>query len=208
MNIVITDDHAVVREGMKFLLSTTEDLKVVKDVDSGAKLIQFLEDNHKKIDLVLLDLVMPEMDGMAVLEIVKREFPKLKVVILTSYTSEEYVRPALNKKADGYLIKEMDADDLIESLRRVANGAQVIHPDVELMLSKGQLPHQKNVLSTRELEVLKEMVLGKSNKEIAETLFVSEKTVKTHVSHILNKLEVSDRTQAVVYAIRHHIINL
>lgn len=208
MNIVITDDHAVVREGMKFLLSTTEDLKVVKDVDSGAKLIQFLEGNHKKIDLVLLDLVMPEMDGMAVLEIVKREFPKLKVVILTSYTSEEYVRPALNKKADGYLIKEMDADDLIESLRRVANGAQVIHPDVELMLSKGQLPHQKNVLSTRELEVLKEMVLGKSNKEIAETLFVSEKTVKTHVSHILNKLEVSDRTQAVVYAIRHHIINL
>lgn len=208
MNIVITDDHAVVREGMKFLLSTTEDLKVVKDVDSGAKLIQFLEDNHKKIDLVLLDLVMPEMDGMAVLEIVKREFPKLKVVILTSYTSEEYVRPALNKKADGYLIKEMDADDLIESLRRVANGVQVIHPDVELMLSKGQLPHQKNVLSTRELEVLKEMVLGKSNKEIAETLFVSEKTVKTHVSHILNKLEVSDRTQAVVYAIRHHIINL
>ena len=208
MNIVITDDHAVVREGMKFLLSTTEDLKVVKDVDSGAKLIQFLEDNHKMIDLVLLDLVMPEMDGMAVLEIVKREFPKLKVVILTSYTSEEYVRPALNKKADGYLIKEMDADDLIESLRRVANGAQVIHPDVELMLSKGQLPHQKNVLSTRELEVLKEMVLGKSNKEIAETLFVSEKTVKTHVSHILNKLEVSDRTQAVVYAIRHHIINL
>ena len=208
MNIVITDDHAVVREGMKFLLSTTEDLKVVKDVDSGAKLIQFLEDNHKMIDLVLLDLVMPEMDGMAVLEIVKRDFPKLKVVILTSYTSEEYVRPALNKKADGYLIKEMDADDLIESLRRVANGAQVIHPDVELMLSKGQLPHQKNVLSTRELEVLKEMVLGKSNKEIAETLFVSEKTVKTHVSHILNKLEVSDRTQAVVYAIRHHIINL
>lgn len=208
MNIVITDDHAVVREGMKFLLSTTEDLKVVKDVDSGAKLIQFLEDNHKKIDLVLLDLVMPEMDGMAVLEIVKREYPKLKVVILTSYTSEEYVRPALNKKADGYLIKEMDADDLIESLRRVANGDQVIHPDVELMLSKGQLPHQKNVLSTRELEVLKEMVLGKSNKEIAETLFVSEKTVKTHVSHILNKLEVSDRTQAVVYAIRHHIINL
>ncbi|MDK6863527.1 MULTISPECIES: response regulator [Nosocomiicoccus] len=208
MNIVITDDHAVVREGMKFLLSTTEDLKVVKDVDSGAKLIQFLEDNHKMIDLVLLDLVMPEMDGMAVLEIVKRDFPKLKVVILTSYTSEEYVRPALNKKADGYLIKEMDADDLIESLRRVANGDQVIHPDVELMLSKGQLPHQKNVLSTRELEVLKEMVLGKSNKEIAETLFVSEKTVKTHVSHILNKLEVSDRTQAVVYAIRHHIINL
>ena len=208
MNIVITDDHAVVREGMKFLLSTTEDLKVVKDVDSGAKLIQFLEDNHKMIDLVLLDLVMPEMDGMAVLEIVKRDFPKLKVVILTSYTSEEYVRPALNKKADGYLIKEMDADDLIESLRRVANGEQVIHPDVELMLSKGQLPHQKNVLSTRELEVLKEMVLGKSNKEIAETLFVSEKTVKTHVSHILNKLEVSDRTQAVVYAIRHHIINL
>ena len=208
MNIVITDDHSVVREGMKFLLSTTEDLKVVKDVDSGAKLIQFLEDNHKKIDLELLDIVMPEMDGMAVLEIVKREFPKLKVVILTSYTSEEYVRPALNKKADGYLIKEMDADDLIESLRRVANGDQVIHPDVELMLSKGQLPHQKNVLSTREIEVLKEMVLGKSNKEIAETLFVSEKTVKTHVSHILNKLEVSDRTQAVVYAIRHHIINL
>ncbi len=208
MNIVITDDHAVVREGMKFLLSTTDDLKVIKDVDSGEALIQFLEVNHENVDLILLDLVMPELNGIDILEIIKRDYPKIKVVILTSFTSEEYVRPVLNKKADGYLIKEMDADDLIESLRKVADGEQVIHEDVSQLLKHDKLPHQKNVLSMRELEVLREMVYGKSNKEIAETLFVSEKTVKTHVSHILNKLEVSDRTQAVVYAIRHHIVNL
>ncbi|CAD2079022.1 response regulator [Phocicoccus pinnipedialis] len=208
-NIVITDDHAVVREGMKFLLSTTDDLNVIEDFESGQKLIEYLKSNHKKVELVLLDLVMPEMDGIEVTRVIKRDFKDVKVVILTSYTAEEYVRPVIQAKADGYLIKEMDATDLIESIRGVLEGRAVIHPEItKLLKENSDMPHQRNILSTRELEVLGEMATGKSNKEIAETLFVSEKTVKTHVSHILTKLEVSDRTQAVIYAIRHNIVKL
>ncbi len=208
-NIVITDDHAVVREGMKFLLSTTDDLNVIDDFESGKKLLEYLKKNHKKVDLVLLDLVMPEMDGIEVTREIKRDFKDIKVVILTSYTAEEYVRPVIHAKADGYLIKEMDATDLIDSIRGVIDGKAVIHPDItKLLQENSDMPHQRNILSTRELEVFGEMATGKSNKEIAETLFVSEKTVKTHVSHILTKLEVSDRTQAVIYAIRHNIVKL
>ncbi|WP_411842242.1 response regulator [Salinicoccus sp. HZC-1] len=205
--IIMTDDHHIVREGMKFLLSTTEDIRVVEDFGTGAETLDYLSANHQEIDLVLLDLVMPEMDGIEVTRRIKSEFPNIKVLVLSSYTSEEYIRPVFAAHADGYIIKEMEAEELIESIKNVIEGEKVIHPDIlEVIDREGDMPHEKNVLSAREIEVLKEIVKGKSNKEIGEALFVSEKTVKTHVSHILNKLEVSDRTQAVIYAIKYNIV--
>lgn len=205
--IIMTDDHHIVREGMKFLLSTTEDIRVVDDFGTGAETLEFLSENYQGIDLVLLDLVMPEMDGIEVTKRIKSEYPEIKVLVLSSYTSEEYIRPVFAAQADGYIIKEMEAEELIESIKNVIEGEKVIHPDIlEVIGRGGDMPHKKNVLSTREIEVLKEIVKGKSNREIGQALFVSEKTVKTHVSHILNKLEVSDRTQAVIYAIKYNIV--
>lgn len=205
--IIMTDDHHIVREGMKFLLSTTEDIRVVDDFGTGVETLEFLSENYQGIDLVLLDLVMPEMDGIEVTKRIKSEYPEIKVLVLSSYTSEEYIRPVFAAQADGYIIKEMEAEELIESIKNVIEGEKVIHPDIlEVIDRGGDMPHKKNVLSTREIEVLKEIVKGKSNKEIGQALFVSEKTVKTHVSHILNKLEVSDRTQAVIYAIKYNIV--
>jgi DNA-binding NarL/FixJ family response regulator len=208
-NVVITDDHHIVREGMKFLLSTTDNINVLKDFGSGRETLEYLKENHKNVDLILLDLVMPEMDGIELTRIIKAEYPKVKVLILSSYTSEEYIRPVFQARADGYIIKEMEAEELVSSIKDVIQGEKVIHPNIlKVMDNAGNLPHERNALSAREVEVLKEIVKGKSNKEIGEALYVSEKTVKTHVSHILNKLEVSDRTQAVIYAIKYNLVKL
>lgn len=208
-NILLTDDHHIVREGMKFLLSTTDDIDVVADFGSGRETLDYLKENHESLDLVLLDLVMPEMDGIELTRKIKSDFPKVKILILSSYTSEEYIRPVFAARADGYIIKEMEADELVDAIKSVIKGRSVIHPNIlEVIDRSGEMPHEKNILSNREIEVLKEIVKGKSNKEIGETLFVSEKTVKTHVSHILNKLEVSDRTQAVIYAIKYNIVGI
>ncbi|MHC0552069.1 response regulator [Salinicoccus sp. CNSTN-B1] len=207
-NIILVDDHHIVREGMKFLLSTTEDIRVVEDFGTGRELLEYLK-SAKDIDLILLDLVMPEMDGIEVTRAIKAYYPEIKVLVLSSYTTEEYVRPVFSAHADGYIIKEMEAEELIASIKSVIEGEKVIHPDIlEVIDREGHMPHEKNALSAREIEVLKEIVRGKSNREIGEALYVSEKTVKTHVSHILNKLEVTDRTQAVIYAIKYNIIKL
>src|SRR5699024_7262840 len=207
-NIILTDDHQVVREGMKFLLSTTSDINVVEDFDSGAETLKYLETHHDEIHLVLIDLVMPEMDGIELTKLMKEKYKNIKVLVLSSYTSEEYIHPVFRAGADGYIIKEMEVDELIGSIKSVIEGDRVIHPDILKVIDKtDDMPHERNGLSKRETEVLKEIVKGKSNKEISEALFVSEKTVKTHVSHILNKLEVSDRTQAVIYAIKFNIID-
>lgn len=207
-NIILTDDHQVVREGMKFLLSTTSDIHVVNDFDNGEETLKYLEKNNESINLALIDLVMPKMDGIELTKLLKEKYKHIKVLVLSSYTSEEYIRPVFRAGADGYIIKEMDVEELIKSIKNVIEGDRVIHPDILKIIDEtGNLPHERNILSKRETEVLKEIVKGQSNKEISVALFVSEKTVKTHVSHILNKLEVSDRTQAVIYAIKFNIID-
>lgn len=209
VNIILTDDHHIVREGMKFFLSTTDDINVVEEFNNGLETLAYLEDNHENIDLVLLDLVMPEMNGIEVTRRIKKDYPNVKVLILSSYTSEEYIRPAYQAQADGYIIKEMEAHDLIRAINDCLAGKPVIHKDIlKTIDSDKELPHEKNPLSSREMEVLQEIVKGKSNKEIGEALFVSEKTVKTHVSHILSKLEVSDRTKVVIYALKYNMTSV
>ncbi|GGI40627.1 response regulator [Mammaliicoccus stepanovicii] len=205
--IILVDDHHIVRQGLRFLVDTVQDFKIIADFSSGKQLLNYLSENEKP-DIVLLDLVMPEMNGIEVTEIMKKRYPNVKILVLTSFLDEEHVISALDKGADGYEIKDVEPEALIETIRAVLNGEKRIHPKVQTILSESaQKPHRENKLSKRELEVLGEMVKGKTNKEIAETLFVSEKTIKTHVSHILNKLKVSDRTQAAVYAMEHQLIN-
>nr|WP_263312884.1 response regulator transcription factor [Mammaliicoccus sp. Marseille-Q6498] len=205
--IILVDDHHIVRQGLRFLIGTVENFEITADFSSGQLLLEYLEENEEP-DIVLLDLVMPNMNGIEVTEIMKKRYPNVKILVLTSFLDEEHVISAIDKGADGYEIKDVEPEVLIQSIKDVLNGEKKIHPKVQSIISESaQRPHRENKLSKRELEVLSEMVKGKTNKEIAETLFVSEKTIKTHVSHILNKLKVSDRTQAAVYAMEHQLIN-
>jgi len=137
----------------------------------------------------------------------KEKYPDVKILVLTSYVDDEHVISAIDKGADGYEMKDVEPEQLIKTIKRVLAGEKIIHPQAQSVIeSMSDKPHYTNKLSKRESEVLTEMAKGKTNKEIAETLFVSEKTVKTHVSHIFAKLQVSDRTQAAIYAMQNNLI--
>lgn len=205
MKIIIVDDHHIVRQGMLFLLSTEADFEVVADFSDGSEVVDYLGENNAP-DLVIMDLVMPKMDGIATTKVIKASFPKVKVLVLSSFVDEEHVMGVIEAGADGYEMKDSEPDVLIHTIKRVLAGEQAFHPSVEAFKEAGmKLPHVKNPLSKRELEVLEEMSKGLTNKEIAEKLFVSEKTVKTHVSHIFSKLEVKDRTQASMYGAKYNL---
>lgn len=204
--IILVDDHHIVRQGLEFLLSTVDDIEVVKGFSDGKSFLKYLE-AHELPDIVLLDLVMPTMNGIEITEIMKQKYPEVKILVLTSYVDDEHVISAIDKGADGYEMKDVEPEKLIKTIKNVLSGEKVIHPQAQsVMESVSSKPHYTNKLSKRESEVLTEMAKGKTNKEIAETLFVSEKTVKTHVSHIFAKLQVSDRTQAAIYAMQNNLI--
>lgn len=205
-SIVLIDDHHIVRQGLEFLISTVEGLDIQASFSDGDAFIKYLNENNIP-DLVLLDLVMPNMNGIEVTHYIKKYYPYIKVLVLTSYVDDEYVMSAINEGADGYEIKDVEPQKLIATITKVLNNEKIIHPKAKNVIdAMHEKPHFNNKLSKREMEVLKEMVKGKTNKDIAKSLFVSEKTVKTHVSHIFNKLQVSDRTQAAIYAIENKLI--
>jgi len=204
--IILVDDHHIVRQGLEFLLSTVEDIEVVKGFSDGKSFLRYIE-AHDLPDIVLLDLVMPVMNGIEITEIMKEKYPDVKILVLTSYVDDEHVISAIDKGADGYEMKDVEPEQLIKTIKSVLAGEKIIHPQAQSVIeSMSDKPHYTNKLSKRESEVLTEMANGKTNKEIAETLFVSEKTVKTHVSHIFAKLQVSDRTQAAIYAMQNNLI--
>lgn len=205
-SIVLIDDHHIVRQGLEFLISTVEGLDIQASFSDGEAFIKYLNENNIP-DLVLLDLVMPNMNGIEVTHYIKTYYPYIKVLVLTSYVDDEYVMSAINEGADGYEIKDVEPQKLIATITKVLNNEKIIHPKAKNVIdAMHEKPHFNNKLSKREMEVLKEMVKDKTNKDIAKSLFVSEKTVKTHVSHIFNKLQVSDRTQAAIYAIENKLI--
>lgn len=164
-------------------------------------------ENHVHPDIVLLDLVMPEMNGIEITDKMKQKYPNVKILVLTSYVDDEHVISAIDKGADGYEMKDVEPDQLIKTIKNVLSGEKMIHPQAQHVIEAvSKKPHFTNKLSKRESEVLTEMAKGKTNREIAETLFVSEKTIKTHVSHIFSKLQVTDRTQAAIYAMQNNLI--
>lgn len=205
--IALVDDHFIVRQGLEFLLSTQEDIDVVGSYGRGYDVLEALNNNQIEPHLILVDLVMPEMNGIELIHELKQHYAHIKVLVLTSYVDDEHVMSALEEGADGYQMKDVEAEQLINAIDRVIKGERVVHKEAEAVMNNiVTKPHHLNKLSKRETEVLKEMAKGKTNKEIAAQLFVSEKTIKTHVSHIFNKLEVSDRTQAAIYAMENHLI--
>lgn len=215
--IIIVDDHQLFREGVKRILDFENSFDVVAEGEDGVETIRLYEEYSP--DVVLMDINMPQMNGVEATELLIEKYPDAKVIMLSIHDDESYVSHALKSGALGYMLKEMDADEIVSAIKIVANGGSYLHPKVTRNLvaeyrrlsereNKGNF-HQTEIrrpfhlLTKRECEVLQLLTDGQSNRAIGESLFISEKTVKNHVSSILQKMNVNDRTQAVVTAIKN-----
>jgi two-component system, NarL family, response regulator LiaR len=200
---VIVDDHAVVREGLRTFLSLQDDLEVVGEAADGREALTVVADTRP--DVVLMDLVMPNVDGIAAMRELRRRAPESRVVVLTSFLEDERVLPALRAGAAGYLLKNVEPQELARAVRLADGGETMLDPAVAARLVESLAAgegDELDELTPRERDVLRLLASGYANKRIALELGIAEKTVKTHVSHVLSKLGVSDRTQAALYAHR------
>jgi NarL family two-component system response regulator LiaR len=203
---MIVDDHKVVRSGLSAFLMAYDDLELVAEADSGEKALALLSKHTP--DVILMDLVMPRMDGAETTEAILRSYPDMKVIALTSYKEKELVRSALDAGAIGYLLKNVEADDLATAIRQANAGRPTLAPEAaQILIQASRQPYKPGIdLTAREKEVLALLVEGLTNPEIAEKLVVSKSTVKFHVSSILNKLQVSSRTEAVAKALQERLL--
>lgn len=208
IKVLLVDDHEMVRLGLASYLNIQEDIEVIAQAHNG------LEGYHKALelhpDIILMDLVMDVMDGIEATQRILAEWPEARIIILTSFIDDEKVYPAMKAGAKSYLLKTSSAEEIISAVRQTNAGEQVIEPAVQDKINdqtyrdSQQMPHDQ--LTEREKEVLLLIAKGYTNQEIADYLFITLKTVKTHVSNILAKLEVNDRTQATIYAFQHHLV--
>ena len=209
ISVLIADDHKVVREGLRFLLEQQPDIEVVAECADGAAAIEQVRERLPTV--ALLDLLMPGVDGLTALRRIKVDTPATHVVILTSHTGEEHIFDAIKAGATSYLLKTAGVAEVVESVRAAARGESVLDPVVAArVLQELRAPARpgNGELTPREYEVLTLLARGRTNKEIAARLYIGEETVKTHVSHMLAKLGVTDRTQAAVYALRSGLVPL
>lgn len=212
IRLMLVDDHAVLRDGLKNILDLEEDIEVVGEAVSGDDAISAAE--ILLPDVILMDINIPGKNGIEVTGIIKKAYPSVKVLMLTMFDHDEYFMAAIREGADGYLLKDAPSQNVIDAIRSVAKGYSVIHPSMtKKFLSFEQRvepePVNKNsILTEREKEVLLCLVQGMNNKEIAQSLFISDKTVKIHVSKIFKKLEVKSRSQVVIYAVQNQLVPL
>lgn len=201
IRILVADDHAVVRQGLRMFLGLDPELELVGEAANGKEAVNMVR--GLRPDVVLMDLVMPEMDGILATEIIRRDFPEVEVIALTSVLEDGSVIGAVRAGAIGYLLKDTNSDELRQAIKAAASGQVQLSPQAAVRLAREiRIPENPQKLTDREVEVLRLLAQGKANKEIALSLFVGETTVKTHVSNILLKLGVPSRTQAALYAIR------
>lgn len=209
IRVLIVDDHHVVRRGLVFFLRTQKDLEIIGEAANGKEAVELAKSLQP--DIILMDLVMPEMDGIQATKIIKQEQPAIKIMMLTSFSDQDHVIPALEAGASGFQLKDIQPDELVTSIKKIIGGENQLHPKATSHLLanlSNKNKQEKNLheeLTKREVDVLKEIAKGKSNKEIAASLFITEKTVKTHVSNLLAKLELADRTQAALYAVKNQL---
>lgn len=206
MRILIADDHSVVRQGLRIFLSADPELEVCGEARDGAEALALAR--KLSPDVVLMDLLMPVMDGITATAAIRRELPEVEVVALTSVIEDHAVLDAMRAGAIGYLLKDTDAQELCRAIKAAAQGQVQLSPQAAaLLLQEVRTPERgREPLTEREEEVLRLVAQGQSNKEIMRKLEIGEQTVKTHVSHVLNKLGVASRTQAALYAIRKGLV--
>lgn len=213
IKVLIVDDHQIVRQGLRTFLELQEDILVVGEAGDGVAAVEMVRQFNP--DIVLMDLVMPHLDGIEATRQVKSLAAGVKVIALTSFTEDEKVFPAIQAGASSYLLKDVSPDDLVEAIRAAHRGEARLHPDIMRKLmeqvaiqSTPQREMQGESLTERELDVVRLVAQGRNNHEIAQDLVISEKTVKTHISNILGKLHLEDRTQLAIYAIKKGLVDL
>lgn len=204
IRVLLVDDHEMVRLGVSSYLSIQDDIEVVGEAENGR--VGYEKALELRPDVILMDLVMEEMDGIESTQLILRDWPEAKILIVTSFIDDEKVYPAIEAGAAGYLLKTSTAHEIADAIRATQRGERVLEPEVttkmmDKMTGRYQVLYED--LTKREAEILMLIAQGKSNQEIADELFITLKTVKTHVSNILSKLEVEDRTQAAIYAFKH-----
>ena len=210
ISVLIADDHGVVRQGLRTYLELLDDIRIVGEAKNGVEAVDQVRQHRP--DIVLMDLVMPEMNGVEATRQALAASSNTRVIVLTSFAEDELVFPAIEAGATGYLLKDVDPAELHQAIQAVHHGEVQLHPDITKKLIHRVTAPQTDIefvhgnLTPRELEVLSLIANGKSNREIAESLTISEKTVKTHVGNILSKLHLSDRTQAAIYAHKHGLV--
>lgn len=206
IKVILVDDHEMVRLGLKSFLNLQPDVTVVGEAENGRAGIDLAL--SLRPDVVVMDLVMPEMDGVEATLALLTEWPEANILVLTSYLDNEKIYPVIDAGAKGYMLKTSNATEILRSIKKVANGQLAIETEVDQKMKDYQPGTQlHDDLTARERDILGLLAKGYDNQTIADELFISLKTVKTHVSNILSKLNVTDRTQAVVYAFRHHLVN-
>jgi NarL family two-component system response regulator LiaR len=211
ISVLIVDDHGIVREGLRTYLELMDDIEVIGEAENGLEAVAQVRQHRP--DVVIMDLVMPEMDGIEATRQIRAISPTSKVLVLSSFTDDERVFPAIRAGAAGYLLKDVSPPDLADAIQAVHHGKTELHSDIAKKLMdqfaspKAGPTAAPGDLTARELEVLRLIAQGKSNREIAQALTISEKTVKTHVSNILSKLHVDDRTQAAIYALKEGLVS-
>ena len=207
IRLMIVDDHAVVREGIRTYLELEDRFQIVGEASNGREAVD--KARVLRPDVVLMDLLMPELDGIGATKGIKETNPEIKIIVLTSFTDDEHILPAIESGATGYLLKDVSAEELARAIEGAYRGEAQLHPEVTRKLMEQvrqprrtqQQPGEE--LTPREMEVLRLIASGMSNKEIGRQLVMTERTVKGHVSNILGKLNLQDRTQAALYAVRH-----
>ncbi|MFU2181961.1 response regulator [Streptococcus hyovaginalis] len=205
LSVLLIDDHEMVRLGLKSFLNLQTDIEVVGEAVNGKDGITKTLD--LKPDVIVMDLVMPEMDGVEATLKILHDWPEAKILVLTSYLDNEKIYPVIDAGAKGYMLKTSNAPEILNAIRKVATGELAIETEVEQKIKHHEdNPDLHEELTAREKDILNLLAKGYDNQTIADELFISLKTVKTHVSNILAKLQVDDRTQAVVYAFRHHLV--
>ena len=211
VKIMIADDHSLIREGLKNLLELEGDIEVVAEAEDGMQCLDKLE--YITPDVLLLDINMPRMNGLDVLRNLKERRIKVKVLVLTVHNETEYLMKAVDIGIDGYVLKDSESSELKKAIFAIVDGETYIQPSLIPALNSKMIEKDKDgakidLLTRRELEVLKLLAVGMYNKEVAEKLDISERTVKNHVSNIFKKIEVTDRTQAAVFAIRNNLVEV
>ena len=211
IRVLIVDDHTVVREGLRALIDAQPDMTLVGEAADGVEAVQ--KAGELAPDVVLMDLVMPRKDGIEATGEIQQAQPDARVLVLTSFAEDDKVFPAIKAGAMGYLLKDASPLELLDGIREVYRGEPTMHPTVARKLMReiqqpSELPPTPDPLSEREAEVLSLVARGLSNQEIADRLYISEKTVRTHVSNLLGKLHLANRTQAALYALREGLIDL
>jgi two-component system, NarL family, response regulator LiaR len=207
IRVMLVDDHKVVLSGLSAFLMVYDDLELVAEADNGEKALALCNTFHP--DVVLMDLVMPKMDGAETTKAILKQFPDVKVIALTSFKEQNLVEGALKAGAIGYLLKDVAADELADAIRQAHQGKPTLAPEAaQILIQASRQPYKPGIdLTEREREVLTLLVEGLTNPEIAERLVVSKSTVKFHVSSILNKLQVSSRTEAVARALKEDLLD-